>query len=384
MQAKSIKGRSPEEIQTALQESMADGFKPTLAILFISIKQDRKAICDILRSHDIDYLGATSCGEFINGDQSEGAAVIMLMDLQRDAYTILFEDIGERELSEVATKLARDGLKKFTKPGFVLCSTSFSSDGRMLDGPTLLRNIENVVGPHVHVYGGMAGDDTSFTGSFVFTSEQSTDYGMTALVLDEDKISMKGMAISGWSGLGIERTVTKCKDGWILTIDDKPALEMYLKYLGKESVMGEDAYDLAKSVGFDYPFQFKDAGDPVMRTPWNIDRDKNAIKVDFDVPEGSKFRFSVPPDLDIVTNIVAGANELKGASQEDAEALLIFSCAGRLNAMGPLIKLENEGLAETWNAPMAGFFSYGEYGTTKDRGQEFHSTTCCWVALKEK
>ena len=124
--------------------------------------------------------------------------------------------------------------------------------------------------------------------------------------------------------------------------------------------------------------------DPVMRTPMNIDKDKNAIKVDYDVPEGSKFRFSVPPDLDIVTNIVAGANELKGASQEDAEALLIFSCAGRLNAMGPLIKLENEGLAETWNAPMAGFFSYGEYGTTKDRGQEFHSTTCCWVALKEK
>ena len=384
MQAKSIKGRSPVEIQAALRESMADGFKPTLAILFISIKQDRKAVCDILRSHDIDILGATSCGEFINGDQSEGAAVIMLMDLQRDDYTILFEDIGERELSEVATKLAKDGLSRFAKPGFVLCSTCLTPDGSILDGSTLMRNIEDVVGPHINVYGGMAGDDKTFTGSFVFSSEKSTDYGMTALVLDEDKISIKGMAISGWSGLGIERTVTKCEDGWILTIDDKPALEMYLKYLGKESSIGEDDFELAKTVGFDYPFKFKDAGDPIMRTPINIDKDKNAIKIDFDVPEGSKFRFSVPPDLDIVTNIVAGANELKGPSQADAEALLIFSCAGRLNAMGPLIKLENEGLAETWNAPMAGFFSYGEYGTTKDRGQEFHSTTCCWVALKEK
>ncbi len=27
---------------------MADGFKPTLAIVFISIKQDRKAVCEII------------------------------------------------------------------------------------------------------------------------------------------------------------------------------------------------------------------------------------------------------------------------------------------------------------------------------------------------
>ena len=48
MKAKSIKGKSPEEIHSALEQSMSDGFKPTLAIVFISIKQDRKAVCEIL------------------------------------------------------------------------------------------------------------------------------------------------------------------------------------------------------------------------------------------------------------------------------------------------------------------------------------------------
>ena len=48
MKAKSIQGKSPEEIQVALQQNMADGFKPTLAIVFISVKQDRKAICKLL------------------------------------------------------------------------------------------------------------------------------------------------------------------------------------------------------------------------------------------------------------------------------------------------------------------------------------------------
>ena len=43
MKAKSIKGRTTEEIKTALNESMADGFKPTLAIVFLSIKQDHQS-----------------------------------------------------------------------------------------------------------------------------------------------------------------------------------------------------------------------------------------------------------------------------------------------------------------------------------------------------
>jgi hypothetical protein len=45
---------------------------------------------------------------------------------------------------------------------------------------------------------------------------------------------------------------------------------------------------------------------------------------------------------------------------------------------------ENEGLHEVWKAPMAGFFTYGEFGKAINGKQEFHSTTCCWVALKEK
>ena len=60
MKAKSIKGNSPEVIKSALQECMTDGFKPTIAIVFISIKQDRKAVCEILQKEGIDVLGATS------------------------------------------------------------------------------------------------------------------------------------------------------------------------------------------------------------------------------------------------------------------------------------------------------------------------------------
>jgi len=382
MKAKSIKGVSPEEIKSALQQSMADGFAPTLAFVFVSIKQNRKAICEILHKEGIDILGATSCGEFINGYQGEGSTVILLLNLNRDSYTILFSAINNRDLNDVATQLAHAALQKFKRPAFILCSTGVSTKGEFLGGEVLVHSIENVVGPQVNIYGGMAGDDGSFTGTYVFTYDQSSDMGIAALVLDEDKITLHGMAISGWKPLGTVRTVTKSENGWLYSIDDQPALEMYLRYLGKEPITGEDK--IFEDVGLYYPFQVQDAGDPVMRTPIKINKEENALKLDFDVPPGTKLRFSMPPDFDIVENVLGKANELKVTSQSDAEALLIFSCAGRLSALGPLTNSENEGLYDVWKAPMAGFFTYGEYGRAINGRQEFHSTTCCWVALKEK
>ncbi len=96
MKAKAIKGKSPIEIKSELQHSMADGFKPTLAMVFISVKQDRKAVCKILHQSDIDVIGATSSGEFINDHQSEGEFVIILVNISRNDYCNLFEDIGDR------------------------------------------------------------------------------------------------------------------------------------------------------------------------------------------------------------------------------------------------------------------------------------------------
>ena len=234
MRARSIKGNSPEEIQSALQQSQGTGFMPTLAIVFISIRQDRKAICNLLHKEGIDILGATSSGEFINGYQGEGSIVILLLELDRDRYYILFEEIGDKDLSTVAKQLAKQALQKFEKPGFILCSTGVSTKGEYFNGETLIHSLENVIGQHVNIFGGMAGDDALFTGTFVFTNDRSTDEGIAALVLDGNKVELQGSAISGWKPIGTIKTVTKSDDGWLYAIDGEPALEIYLRYLGKK------------------------------------------------------------------------------------------------------------------------------------------------------
>ncbi len=385
MQAKSIKGKSPEEIKAALEKSIVDGYHPTIAFVFISIKQDRNAICSLLADANIDIIGATSSVEFIDGHQDEGSIVILLLDINRNYYSILFENIGEKKLEESSIQLAQAAVDKFKNPSFILLTTSLTTDGKMLDGEALIKSMEKALGSEFNLFGGMAGDDMTFTGTYVFTNTQSTGYGMAALVLDANRINLHGMAISGWKPIGVTKTVTKSEDNIIYSIDDQPALDVYMRYLGSAVPSKDDQLEFFENLGNQYPLQIeRENREPLMCNPIGFDKEKRALICESKIQQGSRFRFSTPPDFDIMETIVDQANELKNTMQADADALLIFSCAGRLAALGPMAQQENEGLAQVWNSPMAGFYSYGEFGKGVNGKHEFHSTTNSWVALKEK
>ena len=76
--------------------------------------------------------------------------------------------------------------------------------------------------------------------------------------------------------------------------------------------------------------------------------------------------------------------EVKKERQQEADALIMFSCISRHLSFGILMTEEIEQVKQVWDAPMVGFFSYGEFGKSKTGKHEFHNNTCCVVALKEK
>ncbi len=385
MTAKSIKGKSTEEIQSSLVQATAGDFKPTLAIVFMSIKQDRKAIIDLFQKENIEIFGATSCGEFTDTIQSEGGIAILLLDIAPNLFSIIFEETGDRSVAEMAKDLCEKAKMKFENPSLVLCSTGLTAEGELFNGPTLVQTVKESLGNDKVFFGGMAGDDMTFTGSYIFTTQNETDSGIADIVFNADKVNMFGMAITGWKPMGISRTVTKSIGNKLFTIDGKPAVDMYLKYLGKEEKKTDREFRVFEELGFTYPFitEREPGGEMMLKTPLKIDHEENALDMDMEMPEGTKFWFTMPPDFDIVDEVIDEATQIKNIKQPDADALLIFSCAGRQPVLGPLVTAENDGLANVWKTPMAGFFTYGEYGRTKKGNQEFHSGACCWVALKE-
>ena len=384
MKAKSLKGNSPVEIKTALEQSMADGFQPTLAFVFISIKQDVDAVSNLLDSLGIQVFGATSSGEFIDGDISTGGIAVLLMDINPANFEILLHDYRDKEPVAVAREIAAIAKERFKNPTIIL-STSFYARGEMeaLLGDQLIRTIESVAGKETTVWGGRAGDDFIFDESVVFTNHLSTKRGIIMLVFDGDKIIVKGEAASGQKPVGTEKVITKAVGNWVYEIDNKPAAEMVLKYLGL-NLSPEEAETFNPS-GMGIAFSvMRNIGTPVIRGVGMFNWKDKSISVLGSIHEGDKVSFTLPPDFEVIEEVKFNAEKIQQNEMPVADALLMFSCIGRLTQFGPLAGNEIEGVRQAFNVPMAGFFTYGEYGRVKNGNNEFHNNTCCWVALKEK
>lgn len=377
MKAKSIKGNSPEEIKSTLLQSMADGFKPTLAITFLSVKQDRIATSKILDEAGIAIYGATTNGEFTEEGISAGEIAILLLDINPAYFTILFQEYPENNYRQTTQVIAKKALEKFVRPCFLIAGSNLNTDAE-----ELLHGFEDILGIQVNVYGGMAGDDFAFKDNFVFTNGKSSNNGIVAVVLDEDKVTIKGRATCGWKPVGTEKTVTKSIGNHVYTIDDTPVLDLTIKYGGLENVTPEN-FALEHSIALTLQLQRK-TGDPVMRAGLVVDWDDHSFYCGGPVPQGSKVRFSLPPDFDVIEKVIQGCEDLKATEIPEADAILLFSCAGRLLSLGPLINEEIEGIRKVWDVPIAGMFSNAELARATNGSLEMHAFTACTVVLKEK
>lgn len=395
MLAKSIKGKSTEEISSAFTESMAGGFKPTLAIVFISVKQDREAISKLLDEKGIQIFGATTAGEFIDGEIEEGSIVMLLLDMNPAYFKIEFLETSQESAFADANQLGITGRQTFTNPAFIIANSGVSLDGEpIVEG--IIQGFGKPSSPadrEVTIFGGKAGDDLALESTFVFTNGKSKDCALVALIIDEDKIDVRGIATCGWKAIGTAKKVTKSEGNIVYTIDDKPALDMLMNYLGVEIKPDDNNNEIVSFLSsWYYPLQLeRENVDPVIRTAMFANRENRSLICSGNVPQGSKIKFAMPPDFDSIDTVVAECKSIKDDAQQPADALIMFSCVSRYLSFGVVMKEEIEQVQKIWDAPMAGFFSYGEYGKSLSTGQagktgkyDYHNNTCCLVVLKEK
>ena len=379
MQAKSIKGKSTEEIKTALDQSMADGFSPTLAICFISKSLNRVAIAGMLDAAGITVFGCTTNGEFIDEQTDKNSAAILLMDMNKEYFELYFEEYPGKNYRAVAKKIAGKAKEKFNTPAFLIGTSDAAADGE-----EILRGIEEVAGAGVNAFGGAAGDDYTFSQTFVFSNGKHSGNALVCIALDESNVKIKSIATCGWKPVGTEKLVTKSEGNHVYTVDNIPVLDLTAKYGGIENVTPENQ-NLLIEIAANFPLQLqREKGDPIMRPGLVVDWNDRSYYTSGAVPQGSKVRFSLPPDFDVMEKVVKGVEHLKATEMPEADAMVVFSCAGRILSLGPLMSKELEGVKNVWNVPMAGMFSNAELGRATGGNLEMHNLTTCVVALKEK
>jgi hypothetical protein len=377
MKAISIKGKTAEEIKEALEKNMTDGFQPTLAVVFMANDNERIAVTELLSQKGIQIFGASTGDNFTDGEIESHTIVILLLDIDRSYFQLAIKGADEGSIKEIAEQIGKTALMKFKNPAFLVVS-----GGLAVDGDEIIAGIESACGKGTTIFGGLAADFLRMQRTYVFNNDKLCDYGLLALILDEEKISLNGMAVGGWKPMGMDRIITKSNGNVVYTIDNEPALDFVSRYAGLKDLDTNNALNFLISSNFQLQLKREDKH-PVMRTPMQANAEDRSIVFAGSLPEGSKVKLCLLPGFEVIEAALKEFNNYK-KEQPDPDALILFSCAGRQLTLGPYVSEEIDGIKNIWNVPLAGFFCYGEIGRVVSGQHEFHNMTCSLATLKEK
>ena len=267
---------------------------------------------------------------------------------------------------------------KFKDPGLVLAGSHIESNPE-----EMLKGIQEVIGEDVNIFGCMAGDDFAFEKQYVFTNKKKTDRGVLILAFDQERIELKGRAISGGKAMGTEKIVTKSEGNRVYTINDIPALDITAKYGGVTN-LSPDNEELLMEIATNCTIQLqRENGEAVMRPGLVVNWDDHSFICSGTVPQGSKIKFSLPPDFDAIEEVIDGCKEIQ-TDMPAVDAIIYITCAGRLIAFGPLMGQEISGIKEVWDVPIVGMFSNAELGRSRKGNLEMHNLSSCVVLIREK
>jgi hypothetical protein len=366
-------------LETRLLEELKNGFRPTLAVVFCSPQLPFMDIGDLFDRYNIDLLGCTTAGEIVNSELHEAAISCLLLDVNRANYKLIFTKNTEG-VFETGRHVRHEADTAFKNPALIVTTA-----GILNDGDEIVRGLKSSkISKEIPLFGGLAGDDLSVVNTYIFTRNDITHDGMAAIVFDNDKIEIKGIATSGWQPLGTSHTVTKAEGNLIYTINNEPALDFFIRFFGfhdNADVKGKQI----STISAQYPLQIMRGNDEyaVLRSPIKGDDETRSLMLVGGIKEGDRFRFSISPGIEVIDQTIA---ELKDFLHDtmDADALILFSCKGRHAALGPFLDDEIQGIYEHWNKPMIGFLTYGEIGNVRNGICEFHNETCSLLAIKER
>ena len=380
MKTISLSLKNLNELKTRLNELLKDDFKPTVAVSFSDPDFDLQGAMELFRANDIHAMGCTTAGEICDCGTKEKTFTILLMDMPKESFKVMYEPGFGNDYSEPASKLGNRAREAFKNPAILVYS-----GGIGVDGESIVRGIKEAFDREIPIYGGLGADHFHYNKVCTYTHKGVFDNGLSALVIDTDKIKVGGKTFSGWDDLGKTHLVTKAEGNILLEVDGKPALDLFNNYFkGVEYRQKEGSERLFTIPGI-YSLKVKrDNGVEFMRSTLIYDFERKALILAGGIKKNDKFKFCPTPSFSVVELTIDEYRKM-AVDNEKVDALIMNSCAGRQFAFGPMFDDEVEGIYDIWKVPMVGYMAYGEIGNTgEDQICEFHNVTCSLVSLTEK
>lgn len=327
-------------------------------------------------------LGCSTGGQMASSDVSDLVMTVLALGFENTPVRLAEASVEDPSQSFAAGATVGASLASPDLAGvFVL------SDGLHINGSALVEGVVSAVGARVAVSGGLAGDGADFTETLVACNGPPRARAVAAVGFYGSAIQFGHGSAGGWDVFGPKRKITRSSGNVLLTVDGKPALDLYKLYLGPEETQKLPGSALL------FPMRISDPRHPercVVRTVLAVDGETGSMTFAGDMPSG----WTAQLMRGSFSRLCAGAadatqhavGELEAAPGSDIAAILV-SCIGRRLLMGQRIDEEIEAATAELpaNCRPIGFYSYGEISPHEGSGHvQLHNQTMTVTLMSER
>ncbi len=311
-------------------------------------------------------LGTTTGGEISDGELFEEGVIVSFMQFEATRLSIQVQAWDNEDSFRLGKALARN-VETGEQPPVLMIAIA---TGLNTNGEDFVLGVSDVL-PDVVLAGGLAGEYLQFRGTRIFDGQQVLSQGAIAVSMYSETLQVQTLYSMDWMPLGRALSVNRARRNLLIELDNRPALETYRHYLGKE------AAEHLPVLSVQFPLMVERAGLKMARGSVSVNDDGSMV-----------FMGNFHAD-DQVWFAIGDSNALLDSSSElisrlhdnQYEAILCYTCVARKAMMTRLIRDE----ARVFNkiAPTSGFFTYGEFFHANGTNL-FFNYTLTLVALSEK
>jgi len=320
-------------------------------------------------------VGCSTCGEIHADKLQDDSVTVAVAKFEYTKLSISYAKIehsGDSFVSGVglAHRLDRRGLRC----AFIL------SGGRGVNGSELTRGLNSIFADDVILTGGIAGDGSKLSSTWILKEGMPVTGYACALGLYGDELIVGCGSEGGWSPFGPERLVTRSQGNVLYELDDQPALEVYRQYLGEHPDAFVDA-------GLFFPLSVrpKEHEDQhFVRTVVGINEEDNSLSFGGDIPQGSIAQLTYGK-LDRLIEGAHNAAGHAGAGCLDGMLGVAISCVARRRVLGERTEEEIEAVLSSLprGSSLLGFYSSGEISPCANGHSDLHNQTMALTTFAE-
>ncbi|HEX4930743.1 MAG TPA: FIST N-terminal domain-containing protein [Gaiellaceae bacterium] len=358
-----------------------EGRSAALLLVFCSDSHDLEQLLAGINetSGNAPLIGCSTAGEIATAGPADLSVVITAFGGEGFSVATAAASLDGERLSEGGAAAASCLLHVEEREHRVLL---LLTDGLAGDQQEIVRGAYTVAGAGIPLVGGCAGDDLRMTQTAQLHGSEVLTNSVVAAALASD--APLGIGVRhGWRRVGEPMVVTKSANNRVYSLDDKPALDVYLSRLDAPAEASADAAAFTR-FAMTHPLGLvRRSQEEHVRYVADANFEDRSLGCIAEVPQGG-MAWIMQGDGDSVFEATdqACSDALGALNGNRPLGLLAFDCIARRGILGDVgIRGEIARIAARADgAPVAGFYTYGEIARTAGVAG-FHNQTLVVLAV---